>query len=603
MKPRHLKTTALGACLVGLLVTGALRAQGESYSHARIVRLSFTEGTVTVQRPDVSEWSTAPVNTPIQEGFKISTAAGSFAEVEFENGSTARLGEQSLLEFTQLALSPAGDKVNRLALDQGYATFNFAPEHEDTYEVKTVDTTILPYGKTMFRVDLESGLVRVAVFRGAIDVSSPYGTGTLAKDTTLEIRPGAERPFEVSQGITKDDWDAWVEQRQDAEVTVRRKHTPGFYPADSSALLYGSDDLWNYGNWSYLPGFGYGWAPIVPAGWVPYGYGRWCWYPGFGYTWISAEPWGWLPYHYGNWTYVDGMGWWWLPGSFTSWSPGLVTWYQGPGWVGWAPQTPKVPRVTGGAGGGSAVGSPVRTGVGRNTCPSPQACVTAVSLTALQDGKSVGPGTTLTVDLRQGQMVERPDIPPTRLASLPGFPHPSAAAQSGIAFDPASGRFVNSHSSNPVVVTTTPTGAVRAEGARTESAVAPSVAAAPASSVAAAEASVSAKGESPARAGIAPRPAPKEPPAVAQHNVGPESESGRGAGTSTHSFWGRSSNSSGSSDSSGRSASSGHWGGASEGRSSAGSSHESAGAGHGGFSGGGGGGGGSAGGHASSSHR
>src|SRR2546427_12487289 len=115
--------TVIGV-VVSLTLAAAAWGQQEA-SHARVVRLSFVEGTVTLQRPDVSEWSTAPVNPPIQEGFKISTAAGSFAEVEFENGSTARLGEQSLLEFTQLALSPAGDKVNRLALDQGYATFNF----------------------------------------------------------------------------------------------------------------------------------------------------------------------------------------------------------------------------------------------------------------------------------------------------------------------------------------------------------------------------------------------------------------------------------------------------------------------------------------------
>src|SRR5437588_11185156 len=73
--------------------------QEQPYSHARVVRLSFTEGTVTTQRPDLPDWSTAPVNTPIQEGFKLSTAENSFAEVEFENAlATARIGRLSLLE-------------------------------------------------------------------------------------------------------------------------------------------------------------------------------------------------------------------------------------------------------------------------------------------------------------------------------------------------------------------------------------------------------------------------------------------------------------------------------------------------------------------------
>src|SRR5690349_14126689 len=100
----------------------------EQYSHARVVRLSFAEGTVTMQRPDVSEWAKAIVNTPIQEGFKISTGENSYAEVEFENAmSTARLGQDSTIEFTQLALAPSGAKLNRLQFDGGYATFHLVP--------------------------------------------------------------------------------------------------------------------------------------------------------------------------------------------------------------------------------------------------------------------------------------------------------------------------------------------------------------------------------------------------------------------------------------------------------------------------------------------
>ena len=62
------------------------------------------------------------VNTPIQEGFSLATDKKSFAEVQFENGSTVRLGELSGIDFTQLALSPQGGHINHLTLDQGYAT-------------------------------------------------------------------------------------------------------------------------------------------------------------------------------------------------------------------------------------------------------------------------------------------------------------------------------------------------------------------------------------------------------------------------------------------------------------------------------------------------
>ena len=126
---------------------GIAAAWGQTYSHARVVRLSFVEGTVTVQRPDVADWAEAPMNTPLQEGVKLSTAEGSFAEVEFENGSTVRLGQLSMLEFTQLALAPDGSKINRLTMDKGYATFHAAPEGQDVYEVRTPNGTLTPHGK------------------------------------------------------------------------------------------------------------------------------------------------------------------------------------------------------------------------------------------------------------------------------------------------------------------------------------------------------------------------------------------------------------------------------------------------------------------------
>src|SRR5206468_4293221 len=155
-------------------LSGATSSSAGEYSHARVVRLSFVEGTVTVKRSDIQEWAKAPVNTPVQEGFKLSTAQGSYAEVEFENAATtARLGQLSTIEFTQLALAPSGAKINRLTFDEGYATFHFVPEADDVYEVKLGETTFSPSGKCEFRADLENGQVRVEVFSGSLNVSGP----------------------------------------------------------------------------------------------------------------------------------------------------------------------------------------------------------------------------------------------------------------------------------------------------------------------------------------------------------------------------------------------------------------------------------------------
>ena len=381
---------------------GIAVASGQTYSHARVVRLSFVEGEVTVQRPDVPDWAEAPMNTPLQEGFKLSTAEGAFAEVEFENGSTVRLGQLSLLEFTQLALASDGSKINRLTMRMGYATFHATPEGQDMYEVTTPHATLTPGGKALFRIDLDSSGERVEVFKGSVEVASSLGSWTLAKNSVLDLMPDADQSVQLSEGITQDDWDRWVEERESRVEATSNGPSPGAYTDSNSNTYYGWSDLSYYGNWSFVPSYGYGWIPTVYAGWAPFSFGRWCWYPGFGYTWISFDPWGWLPYHFGGWEFIPGIGWVWFPGSFGFWSPGVVTWYGGPGWIGWVPRT----------------GRPA--GVTRSPCPQGQSCGVAVSANVFRNGRPVGPTTILSVKPDSGKRLENPDISPDRQAMLPG---------------------------------------------------------------------------------------------------------------------------------------------------------------------------------------
>jgi Family of unknown function (DUF6600)/FecR protein len=403
MKPSIRKLVwLLGAAVIAIFPVRGAWAQ--EYSHARVVRLSFTEGTVAIQRPDAQGWASAPVNTPIQEGFQLSTADNSFAEVEFENSSTARIGQNSLLEFPQLALEPDGGKLNHLALTQGYATFDFIAEKGDEDQVEAGPATItLAAGKSArFRTDLDQDAVRLEVFKGQVEVSGAFGAQTLSSDMVMVLRPGANPPVEVTRGITEDAWDQWVNQREEQATAARNQPTPGIYSPNVD-WLYGWGDLSGFGNWVYLSSFGYGWQPSVAAGWTPYSSGRWCWYPGFGYTWISFEPWGWLPFHYGGWVYQPGFGWCWIPGGLDYWSPALVTWYQGPGWIGWAPRGPHF-------------GNRAYSG---NTCPN-GSCLTAISTRAFQDGSSVLRHRMMGVRTESGVEIKRPEIKPTRAGLLTG---------------------------------------------------------------------------------------------------------------------------------------------------------------------------------------
>ncbi len=375
----------------GILVLPAARAAEQGLSHVRVVRLSYVQGTVAVKRPGATEWAKALVNTPIQEGFELSTSANSYAEVQFENGSTARLGELSKLQFSQLALAADGGKLNHLALSDGYATFRFMPERGDDYSVVVAGTTLTPRGKSEFRTDLEANNLRVEVFNGSVDVATPTKSVRLGKDKILDVNVQTNEAMNTHSGIEKDDWDKWVEARDSQSTLAYRDQAYG-----PKRPFYGWDDLDAYGEWGFFPGYGYGWSPYSPLGWSPYSMGMWNWYPSFGWTWISGEPWGWVPFHYGSWAFDPSFGWFWMPGALGMWSPAMVSWYQGPGWVGWAP-----------------------AGVGAVSACN---CMTAVPTGVIQNGGVINSNDVIRVKPGEVKAVAAPSFLPSQSAMLSGTP-------------------------------------------------------------------------------------------------------------------------------------------------------------------------------------
>ncbi len=378
--------------VIGILILPTFVFSQKNLSHVRVVRLSYISGTVGVKRPAATEWAKAQVNTPIQEGFELLTSANSYAEVEFENGSTMRLGEISQASFDQLAMDEDGNKLNRFTFEKGYATFHFLPEHHDVYGVKLANTTLTPMGKSEFRADYDGAQARVEVFAGSVEVATPAKTVKLGKDKILKFNPeGAELAANQQQGIVKDSWDKWTSQRD-----VQEQLSLSDSAVASPGSLYGWSDLNTYGEWGFFPGFGYGWSPFAAAGWSPFTMGMWSWYPGMGYTWIGGEAWGWLPYHFGAWEYSAEFGWFWMPGNFSSFSPAMVNWYSGPGWIGWAPL-----GVTG------ARALPIMT-----TVPGG----------AVQAGTMISPQSVTQVPLSAGTRIKQLPFEPAAGAMLSGAP-------------------------------------------------------------------------------------------------------------------------------------------------------------------------------------
>ncbi len=319
-----------------LLVCGLSAVSGEpytDYSHVRVVRLSLLEGDVQIARPGEAGWQPALMNMPIQHGSALATGRG-HAEVEFENGATAWLAGNSALEFTELALAD-GARITRLRLTQGTATFYANPSREDVFVVVTPHLEVALRDKGTFRVDVDDRETAVSVWKGDLEVFTAAGQHRLRKGGSLVFGSGLQEVL-LARNPEEDEWDRWVEDRQN--VVLAGRSGAGRYVR--SGYSYGLHDLWSYGYWSALPGYGNCWRPWgATLGWSPFSHGRWLYYPGFGLTWISFEPWGWVPYHYGSW-YYSSYGWCWLPGRYRFWHPGAVHWVRVGNQIGWVPRSP-----------------------------------------------------------------------------------------------------------------------------------------------------------------------------------------------------------------------------------------------------------------------
>jgi hypothetical protein len=310
----------------------ACAGDNSNYSYARIVRLSYVNGDVQIVRTDKSnKWEPAVMNMPVEQGFAVGTNNGR-AEIELEHGSTIWLAENSVLQFTELALSNGG-RMTRMSLSQGTATFDASLSAGDAFEVAAPSFRVMLTNKSEFRIDMQGKSGAVSVFNGKVSVNNAAGTQDVAKGQTLAVSAKSSQAS-LKSNPSKDEWDHWVNNRLTAQVVGQNK--AALYT--NAPFTYGMADLAGYGSWNFFPGFGYGWQPWgISAGWAPFMSGEWMFYPSLGWTWLSAEPWGWVPYHFGGWQYSSAFGWMWFPGDYGRWAAAPVQWVSVGNRIGWVP--------------------------------------------------------------------------------------------------------------------------------------------------------------------------------------------------------------------------------------------------------------------------
>ena len=314
---RHLRIkNIVAAAAVGLLSLGGINIWAQANA-ANVARVSFVQGSVQLMTGQGSDFQQAVMNMPVTDGSRLQTGADGQVELEFGDGSVARLTPNSGLQCDHLGQ----DQVQLQQLSgQAYYEFNVGDGHPP-FNVQIAGVPVQPTANAILRVSGDAGW-EVAVFSGSAQVQGV----NVAENQS--IRAGAA----VAQGINPDSWDNWNQDRDQAIAQEASQQTP---VRDESANSQNENwnDLDANGNWYPVEGSGNVWVPAgVSAGWDPYGAGYWAYYPTFGYTWVSAYPWGWLPYHCGAWNYYS-FGWGWAAGGCgAAWSPVIVVRNHPPGW-------------------------------------------------------------------------------------------------------------------------------------------------------------------------------------------------------------------------------------------------------------------------------
>ncbi len=322
---------------IAILVFAALTASafGEGAKPFRAARLTYLQGEVRVELANSTANSVAVVNMPLVEGTVISSGADGQAEIEFEDGSLARITPNSGLSLVNLSVDSSGTYQTRIAVLGGLAYLELRAGTKYVYSVDAGGEIISPVENATVRVSLDEPPAAIAVLDGAAHVASGGSSVDATAGQTVQAdAQGGGGVLITRSAIAPESWDRWNEDRDEAaageegtQTDVRSKF--------AGSQGYGWSDLDANGSWYDVPGQGQVWQPDLAAaaqedgtgeeagnqgasdggGFDPYGYGSWAWTPA-GYSWASGYGWGWLPYRCGQWAYYDGFGWGWSPSPF-----------------------------------------------------------------------------------------------------------------------------------------------------------------------------------------------------------------------------------------------------------------------------------------------
>ena len=307
--------------LLPLAIASVARAD-DSDPSARVARLGYVQGQVSIEPAGVDDWAAADLNRPLTTGDKLWSDADSRVELSI-GSAVVRLGSATGFSFLNL-----DDHTAQMQVTAGTASVHVRTLDDNaTLEVDTPNSVVSLLGPGDYRVEVndagDASVVKVS--GGTAEVSAGGQEFPVHPQQQITFTGTHEVSAVVGSLGAPDAFDSWSLER-DRRTQVAQ--TSNYVSPD----VIGAEDLDQNGTWQPTPDDGYVWAPnTVAVGWAPYHDGHWVWISPWGWTWVDDAAWGFAPFHYGRWATFGGR-WCWVPGPPRRrpvYAPALVAWVGG----------------------------------------------------------------------------------------------------------------------------------------------------------------------------------------------------------------------------------------------------------------------------------
>ncbi|HXY09711.1 MAG TPA: FecR domain-containing protein [Terriglobales bacterium] len=277
----------LGAFLLLAASGGIACAIDAGNPSARVARLQYLEGDVSIQPHGTGEWVQGSIIRPLSNADNVWADKNSRAELNLGSGRL-RIDSE-----TSLTLTEVNDRSVQVELHQG--VLNVHVRRLGDGEMYQVDTPNLAFTVTRagdYRIDVSPNEDSTVV---TVHQGEGQARGHVA---TVSVHAGERTKFEgsslqrqVREVPREDGFDQWCQVRDQR-----------LDQAASEGYSSHSDDLDEYQAWRGALAYGPTWAPtaVVPV-WAPYPY--WIWVNPWGPTSVGGPTWGLPPFSYGGWVY------------------------------------------------------------------------------------------------------------------------------------------------------------------------------------------------------------------------------------------------------------------------------------------------------------